>query len=454
MIRKNYHISNFTSKFPISNRTGIFICALCSRIAFICLLSCPLNGLQAQLSLSSCIRNRTEFRDGQGSLPDSSDKPALFVNQRTRLALDYYDPKFLVSITIQDARVWGETEPKKDNGSLDLFEAWIKYYFSDKLALKFGRQRLIYDDQRLLAESNWNNKGASHDVAVLQYENDDKQTDCHLGMGINNLNEDRFLSDYSLDYYKYLSFLWLHKKLSGKLDISMIDILDANQKPAIKDIIYARNTAGTNVNFKQGKIAAGASFYIQHGSLKTGQKVLSHFYAANFSWDILRNTCIKLGYDHYSGTDLSDSTRTGNSSFSKLYGTNHRFLGYMDYFGKDIASENNGAGINNINIRIENAVTKNIKSQLTWHWFALDKEYLSPKDKVDKYLGSEIDLMLTYKTGQNISVQAGYSFMLPHSTLEIISEIGEGKSRFAQFGWLQVQFTPTFYSKTNKLNQT
>jgi hypothetical protein len=420
MIQNNYHISN---------NSGTFICALCSKIAFICLLSCPLNGLQAQLSLSAYIRNRTEFRDGQGSLPDSSDKPALFVNQRTRLALDYYEPKFLVSITIQDARVWGETEPKKDNGSLDLFEAWIKYYFSDKLALKFGRQRLIYDDQRLLAETNWNNKGASHDVAVLQYENDDRKTDCHLGIGINSMNEDRFLSDYLLDYYKYLSFLWLHKKPSGKLDISLIDILDANQKPAIKDIIYARNTAGTNVNFKQGKIAAAASFYIQHGSLKTGEKVLSHFYAANFYWDILRNTCIKL------------------------YGSNHRFLGYMDYFGKDIASENNGAGINNINIRVENVVTKNIKSQVTWHWFALDKEYLSPTQKVDKYLGSEIDLMLTYKTGQNISVQAGYSFMLPHSTLEIIGEIGEGKSRFAQFGWLQVQFTPTFYSKTNKINQ-
>jgi hypothetical protein len=445
MTRKNHHISNHTGKFQ-----G----ALYSVIAVICLLSCPLNGLQAQLSLSANIRNRTEFRDGQGILPDSSDKPALFVNQRTRLILDYSDPKFLVNITIQDARVWGETEPKRDNGSLDLFEAWIKYYFSDKLALKFGRQRLIYDDQRLLAENNWNNKGASHDVAILQYENDDKKTDCHLGIGINNLSEDRFLSDYTLDYYKYLSFLWLHKKLPGKIDISLIDILDANQKPAYKEIIYARNTAGTNVNFKQDKIGAAASFYIQHGSLKTGQKVLSHFYAAKFAWNILSNTCITMGYDHYSGTDLSDSTETRNSSFSKLYGSNHRFLGYMDYFGKDIASENNGAGINNINIRVENEVTKNIKSQVTWHWFALDKEYLSPTDKVDRYLGSEIDFMITYKTGQNISLQAGYSFMLPHSTLEIISEIREGQSRFAQFGWLQVQFTPAFYSKTNKPDKT
>jgi len=404
----------------------------------------------AQLSVSCNFRNRGEFRYGQGELPDSSKRPALFVNQRTRLMLDYTNPKYLLNITIQDARVWGDTEPKRNNGSPDLFEAWIKYYFTKKLSVKFGRQRLIYDDQRLLSETDWNNKGSSHDLAVIQYENNDRLLGCHLGLGLNNLNEDKFLSDYNLNYYKYLSYLWLHKKLSDKLDISLVDILDANQKPAFKNIIYVRNTAGTNVNFEQGRISAGASLYIQHGNISTGEKVLSNFYAAKFSWDIFRNTSLILGYDHYSGTDLSDSIKikTKTNSFSKLYGSNHRFLGYMDYFGKDIASENNGAGINNINIRIENTVTRNIKSQITWHWFALDKEYLSATNKVDKYLGSEIDLMFTYKAGNDISLKAGYSFMLPNESLEIVDEIEEGKSRFAQFGWLQVQFMPTFYSKT------
>ena len=78
----------------------------------------------------------------------------------------------------------------------------------------------------------------------------------------------------------------------------------------------------------------------------------------------------------------------------------------------------------------------------------MDKEYLSATNKVDKYLGFEIDLMLTYKAGNDIALKAGYSFMLPNESLEIIDEIEEGKSSFAQFGWLQVQFTPTFYSKT------
>ncbi|UCH14406.1 MAG: alginate export family protein [Bacteroidales bacterium] len=415
---------------------------------FLCL--CITFSSLAQLSLSGNLRNRGEFRYGQGVLPDSSKKPAFFVNQRTRLMLDYNNPKYLLKITIQDSRVWGDTEPKRDNGSLDLFEAWIKYYFTKKLSVKLGRQRLIYDDQRLLSETNWNNKGSSHDLAVIQYENTERLLSCHLGLGLNNLNEDKFLSDYNLNYYKYLSYLWIHKKLSDKLDISLIDILDANQKPAFKNIIYIRNTAGTNVKLKPGRISAEASVYIQHGNISTGEKLLSNFYAAKFSWDIFRNTSLILGYDHYSGTDLSDSIKvmTKTNSFSKLYGSNHRFLGYMDYFGKDIASENNGAGINNINIRIENTVTKSIRSQITWHWFALDKEYLSATNKVDKYLGTEIDLMLTYKASNDLSIKAGYSFMLPNNTLEIINEIQEGKSRFAQFGWLQIQFNPILYSKT------
>jgi len=446
-INKQYvklNVKNKLSKYITEPATG-------KRLVTAFLAICIVAGSSAQLSVSCHFRNRGEFRHGQGELPDSSESPALFVNQRTRLILDYNNPKYLVNITIQDARVWGDTEPKRDNGSLDLFEAWIKYYFTDKLAVKFGRQRLIYDDQRLLSETDWNNKGTSHDLAVIQYENTDRLLNCHLGLGLNNLSEDKFLSHYNLSYYKYLSYIWLSKKLSNELDISIIDILDANQKPEQKNIIYARNTAGANLNYKLKKFNAQGIFYLQHGNIKTGEKVLSNFYAAKFSWDIFRNTSLILGYDHYSGTDLSDSIKikTKTNSFSKLYGSNHRFLGYMDYFGKDIASENHGAGINNINIRIENTVTKNIKSQITWHWFALDKEYLSATNKVDKYLGSEIDLMLTYKAGNDISLKAGYSFMLPNRTLEIIDEIEEGESRFAQFGWLQVQFTPAFNSKTN-----
>jgi len=93
-------------------------------------------------------------------------------------------------------------------------------------------------------------------------------------------------------------------------------------------------------------------------------------------------------------------------------------------------------------------ITGKISTLITYHLFSLDKEYLSAANKVDKYLGSEIDLMFKYKAGNEILLQDGYSFMLPNETLEIINGIDEGKSEFAQFGWLQVLFMPTFYSKT------
>ena len=93
-------------------------------------------------------------------------------------------------------------------------------------------------------------------------------------------------------------------------------------------------------------------------------------------------------------------------------------------------------------------ITGKISTLITYHLFSLDKEYLSAANKVDKYLGSEIDLMFKYKAGNEILLQDGYSFMLSNETLEIIKGIDEGKSEFAQYGWLQVLFMPTFYSKT------
>jgi len=53
--------------------------------------------------------------------------------------------------------------------------------------------------------------------------------------------------------------------------------------------------------------------------------------------------------------------------------------------------------------------------------------------------------MLTYQVSNDISLKAGYSFMLPNETLEIVSGIDAVKSKFAQFGWLQVQFNPIYY---------
>ena len=187
--------------------------------------------LLSQLSFTGNIRNRSELRYGQGMLPDSSKYPAFFVNQRTRLLLNYKNQKYSVGIIVQDSRVWGDSEPKNVNNSINLFESWIKYHITNNLALKFGRQRLIYDDQRLFSESNWNNKGSSHDIAVLQFENNDKLFAGHIGLGVNAMKEDKFLSDYNLNYYKYLSYIWISKGLTKKLNISIIDILDANQKP-------------------------------------------------------------------------------------------------------------------------------------------------------------------------------------------------------------------------------
>ena len=402
--------------------------------------------LLSQLTVNGNIRSRIECRYGQGALPDSSCMPAFFVNQRTRLSLKYNNHKYSVGLTFQDSRVWGDTEPKKDNNPIGIREGWILYNFNQNLSLQFGRQILSYDDQRLLSESNWNNRGTSHDIAVLRYENEDKYLRCHIGMAVNNSKEDRFLSDYNLDFYKYLSYIWVDKELANGLSLSFIDIADANQKSGKERIVYLRNTVGTNLEYKTGKLNSQGILYLQHGSTGTGKEVLANFLSVKYSYNISSITGLILGFDHYSGTDMSDTTKyeRKTTSFSKLYGSNHRFLGYMDYFTGDIASENYGAGINNLYFRINNSITRNIKVQATYHWFSLDKAYLTPEIKVDKYLGSEFDFMLIFKNSDDITLTAGYSFMIPNSTLEVISDILPGHSKFAQFGWIQLVFSPSF----------
>ena len=59
--------------------------------------------------------------------------------------MNYFDKQFSVGIVIQDSRVWGDNGPKCDNNSIDMYEGWMKYDFTDRLTVKFGRQVLRYD---------------------------------------------------------------------------------------------------------------------------------------------------------------------------------------------------------------------------------------------------------------------------------------------------------------------
>ena len=82
--------------------------------------------------------------------------------------------------------------------------------------------------------------------------------------------------------------------------------------------------------YKNGGFIADGATYIQAGKI-TDKKVSASYVSANISYKTKSNFAIGLGFERLSGKGQNDKSAT-LKSFNPLYGTNHKFNGFMDYF--------------------------------------------------------------------------------------------------------------------------
>jgi hypothetical protein len=69
-----------------------------------------------------------------------------------------------------------------------------------------------------------------------------------------------------------------------------------------------------------------------------------------------------------------------------------------------------------------------------------------PYEAVRTSLGSEIDLMYTYKPISNLELNAAYCFFLPTESMEKYDGLKSGSSRFAQYAYIMITYKPNFFS--------
>ena len=433
-------------------------------IAMLFLTSAP---LKAQFTLSGEIREKAQLMDGYKLLRDSTKVPFGLVVQRSRINLDYQKDKLTFALSVQDVRAWGQNSTSDYNNNVGIFEAWAKYNFTDNCSVKFGRQQIKYDDERLICASNWTDWGVTHDLALLQYDNKTTATKVDIGLAMNNDSYSIYYLDlYNVKSYKYMSYLWLNRKfVNNKLDVSLMSLMDVNQRTAQLNHFENRYTIGPNINYKTDKFKVGGTFYYQTGALADGRDVKAMFYSANAAYRFCKHLELMVAYDHYSGTDFSDTTavKTKSTSFDKLYGSNHTFLGYMDHFLGTNSDITNGAGINDIYARLNITPKVNHNFEITVHSLSLDKEYLPTKlalpvspltpivnkcYQLDKQLAYEFDFVYTYSPSKEINLSLGYCFMRRYNTLEYLNKISQSNSKFPQYAYLMVTFKPIFFTNS------
>lgn len=398
-------------------------------------ICCLLLGHQAkaQFSLSGELRPRTEYSHGYSTLAAKDQKPSLFTSQRTRLNFDYKMDKLKVGLVLQDVRVWGNQmqQVANEDFAISVHQAWAEMNLAKMLTLKVGRQELNYDDQRILGSVGWAQQGRSHDVAVFKYE---QKIAIHLGIAHQeNTNRKNNLYD-GPDAYKDLQFLWLNRKTAA-FNLSLLFL--NNGKPVMvgteQKSKYSQ-TFGSHVDVPMQKMSFSGNLYLQTGEDGINKSLNAYNLMAEATYQLSEKSQFLLGYEILSGTDYNKTEK--NSSFTPLYGTNHKFNGFMDYFY--VGNHLNGVGLSDAYLKFTTAKNKTVLNA-DLHCFASAAKISAT---ASSYLGTEVDLTLTHTLNPATKIAFGYSQMFGTASLELLK--GGSSSAFNNWAYVMITVTPRF----------
>lgn len=407
-------------------------------IACCLLISFPIVA-QAQLTLDAEFRPRTEYRNGYGTLRTADTNPAFFTSQRSRLTLNYQSDLYKIRFSGQDVRVWGDVEQLGDTPNVNIHEAWAEFNVSERFDVKLGRQELIYDDHRLLGSVNWTQQARSHDALILKYHHPGTDLKIDIGGAYNQDSENLLGNTYTLNNYKVLSYIWLHKNFEA-FNASIFGLTDGfEQKSGSTNFRY---TYGTHLTYSNDGLELSGSLYLQKGDDGLRRNISAQMYAAKAGYTF-NSLHLVAGFDYLSGGSANDNNPQSNA-FNTLYATNHKFYGNMDYF-LNIPADTRYGGLQDIYLQADYDLTAHSSLSLTYHYFALAESIADPLvsgQSLDKPLGSELDFNLTHNFNSEIVLKAGYSLLTPSDSLEHI-KLTDAKST-QHWGWVMLSLSPNF----------
>jgi hypothetical protein len=367
-------------------------------------------------------------------------------------------------------------------------------YFS----VKIGRQELLYDDSRLLGNLDWLQQARRHDAIVFKLLQSGWQVD--LGAAFNQ-NTDAFnyngtyytpanVSPYVRDtkgnivatptglipivngngistksgnlslmnpagtnglnqHYKAMQFLYAAKNF-GAARVSYLFLTDQFSKYALDSVkttdsgyVFGRryNQSGVHARFTTGllstiqldkkkQFALTAGAWWQAGKDKEGLSLSAWMSTLAFT-HTKSKWSFTAGWDHVS------------PGFDPLYGTPHKFWGYMDFFYVGTGAPKDGLSNPYFKVKYSSA-NKRFTTGLDYHYFMLARK----QGSIEKYLGSEIDWISSYTLNKYTNLELGIAYLAASNSMEYAKNITPGTAkRNAQWAYLQVNIRPELFIK-------
>lgn len=347
-------------------------------------------------------------------------------------------------------------------------------------SLKLGRQAISYDDQKVLGGLDWLQQGRRHDAAIFKFSNKGWTADAGFAFNQNkelNVNTvyngtttatstpapATYPGGYAVgtngigSMYKSFQYLYVGKKFFCG-DASLLYFNDnfsqfktVGGAPVYERDVWSRNTIGAywNITIKR-KLNLMGSYYHQGGHDKTGMELDANLASLTATYQVGRKLFVGPGIDYLSGNDGTKAA-TKNNRFDPLYGTPHKFWGYMDYFY--VASPFGANGLMNYFFKIKYNAKDNLSFTCDIHGFqSANKVTNGAGGERTPYLGTEIDLVVKYGLTKMINIEAGYSFMQATDTMASAQVKGNGApianpELSNHWAYVMLNITPNFLNK-------
>lgn len=403
-----------------------------------------------QLTVTGEIRPRAEFRNGFKSPGTEATDPAFFIEQRSRLFATYKTEKIGLKLVFQDVRIWGNTSQiyKTDPALTNLYEAWGEYHFTPSVSLRIGRQEFDYDNARFLGNLDWAAQGRSHDAVRFIYNNQAGLT-LHAGSAFNQnvpFEPGQLSGTYysGVNNYKIMQYVWIDRE-AGKGKISVLVFNDGRERA--DTTTFFRQTYGAIGEQTFGKVKLGGELYYQGGKDPAGKQVSAWLAAVNATLNTTL-TPLTIGVDYLSG---SEANETKNKSFNPLYGTNHKFYGFMDYFYVGNNHGQNGKTAGLVDIYLQSKFKLSEQSALIAHYHHFESPTAiyameGTGEKLSAVLGNEIDLVYNLNIAPAVNLKVGYSHIFTTSSMNTLKNVQES-SGINNWAWAMISFKPELFNK-------
>ena len=410
-------------------------------------------------TLSAQLRPRFEYRNGAYVPLQEGEKPAILVNNRTRINFDYrHGDQLQLFLSFQNVNIWGQAPQVQLNdrtGGLSIFEAYAALPIYKDINAKIGRQMIVLDEDRIFGSLDWHPAGRAHDAININWKNDklslrsffafnqnyfDGKAKDKLNGNVNNPKGQFFAPGGQP--YQHLEAVHAHYDITPTQGVSVLVANLGQRNDLVDDNDYNMQTFGFHYRGKSDALRYGAEGYLQTGKNAAGKDKQAFLLAALVGYQFTPAFSATLGLDYLSGNDTNDPTATKDKAFNPFSGTNHKFYGFMDHF---YVSYSPSVGLLNpyLNLTLKTSDKGNLSA--TGHYFRSAGKILGSEDNKTRHLGVEGDLVYTHKIQQYVSLQAGYSLFIPSGTYKSLRSLREVRKQ-QDWLWCSLNINPKLFT--------